>query len=329
MKALATILLGTSILFSAGAAMAADLHGDVDVNADTIHLGDLFDALGPNQATIVIGQAPAPGHRITYDATVLDRIAAANGVDWKSTGNERVIVSRPSVDVTADQIQAAFTKALADAGAPAGMEVQLDNPGTVLRLPANSDSSIGFANVNYDAARGRATGDLVIPAKGEPVIRQSFGARVAVMVTLPVLNRRVAPGETIAASDVEWTKVPRTRISGDVVTEARDLIGLTVRHGASPYQPVRADEVRAPVVVTRGALVTMMLQSGNMILTVQGRAQTEGGVNEIIRVTNTASNRTIDARVAGPDLVMVQPTAQAPLGQFNTTTARATRTALN
>ncbi|WP_044559259.1 hypothetical protein, partial [Azospirillum sp. B4] len=179
MKALATILLGTSILFGAGAATAADLpgatlHGDTDVNAETIRLGDLFDALGPNQAAVVIGQAPAPGHRITYDASILERIAAANGVDWKAKGTERVVVSRPSVDVTADQIQAAFTKALADAGAPAGMEVQLDNPGTILRLPANSDSSIGFTNVNYDAARGRATGDLVIPAR---VSRSSARAR--------------------------------------------------------------------------------------------------------------------------------------------------------
>ncbi|WP_044559263.1 flagellar basal body P-ring formation chaperone FlgA, partial [Azospirillum sp. B4] len=82
------------------------------------------------------------------------------------------------------------------------------------------------------------------------------------------------------------------------------------------------------VVVSRGALVTMMLRSGNMTLTVQGRAQTEGGINEIIRVTNTASNRTIDARVAGPDLVMVQPTAQAPVGQApQYQSGRATRTA--
>ncbi|MDE1147674.1 MAG: flagellar basal body P-ring formation chaperone FlgA [Azospirillaceae bacterium] len=329
MKALATFLLSGSILLGTGLvpglAAAADLHGDVNVNAENIRLGDLFDALGPEQANIVVGQAPSPGHRITYDASILQRLASNNGVDWQAKGNERVVVSRPSVDITADQIQEALAKALVDAGAPRGMDVVLDNPGTVLRLPANSDSSIAFTNVNYDAARGRATADLVVPATGEPVIRQSFGARVVAMVTLPVLNRRVAPGDTIAASDVEWTKIPRNRISGDVVTEARDLIGLTVRHGASPYQPVRTDEVRAPVVVTRGALVTMMLQSGNMTLTVQGRAQAEGGMNEVIRVTNTASNRTIDARVAGPDLVIVQPAAQAP----NLTAAHATRTALN
>lgn len=329
---LATLLAGCCVLGGtlgmASGADAAELRGDTRITDDRIHLGDLFDALSPEQAAIVVGAAPSPGRRMTFDALALSRIAGNFGVAWQSRGDERLVIERPAVEVGASQIQAALSAAIVKAGAPAGTEVVLDNTGMSVLLAANSDTSIGFNNLVYDAAHNRVIAEMVIPAQGDPVIRQTIGARATAMVEVPVLTRRIQPGDIIDASDVVMAKVPRDRYAAmDMITDPRALVGRTGRHSLMPDQPVRGGDVRAPIVINRGSLVTIMLQNAAMTLTVQGRSVGEGGVGDTILVTNTSSNRQLDAVVAGPGLVMVQAGSQPRLPQSAPYGAQ--RTAMN
>jgi flagella basal body P-ring formation protein FlgA len=50
----------------------------------------------------------------------------------------------------------------------------------------------------------------------------------------------------------------------------------------------------------------VLLQTGNLSLSVQGRAIEEGARGDTIRVFNSASNRQIEGVVVGPDTVAVQ-----------------------
>lgn len=300
------VVVGTLGGLAPSMAGAVQPRGTVQVNEEQVRLGDLFDALSPEKAAIVVATAPSPGRRMSLDALALARIASTYGVPWQPAGDERVVVERSSVEITSARIQAALNAAAVKAGAPAGTEVQLDNANLALQLPASGDTSIGFNNVSYDATRGRVVAELVIPAQGEPVFHQAIAGRAMVMLDLPVLNRRVQPGDVISDADITWTKIARDRLTGDVVLSGRDIVGRTVRHAVVSDQPLRASDLRAPVVVNRGSLVTIMLQTAAMTLTVQGKAMGEGGVGDVIPVMNTASNRQVDATVGGPGLVMVQ-----------------------
>jgi flagella basal body P-ring formation protein FlgA len=55
--------------------------------------------------------------------------------------------------------------------------------------------------------------------------------------------------------------------------------------------------VRAPVLVTKGAAVTMVLESPGLLLTVKGQALEDGAKGETIRIMNTQSSRTVEAVV--------------------------------
>ena len=72
--------------------------------------------------------------------------------------------------------------------------------------------------------------------------------------------------------------------------------------------------MRAPVVVAKGATVTMSYRMPTMALTVAGRALEDGAMGETIRVLNIQSNRVIEAAVASAGLVNV--TARRPLTAY-------------
>jgi flagella basal body P-ring formation protein FlgA len=68
---------------------------------------------------------------------------------------------------------------------------------------------------------------------------------------------------------------------------------------------VRAGDIAEPIVVHKGDLVTVALNTPGMQLTAQGKAMEDGAMGASIRIANTQSNRVIDAVVAGPNQVMI------------------------
>ena len=72
---------------------------------------------------------------------------------------------------------------------------------------------------------------------------------------------------------------------------------------------MRARDVSAPRLVTRGSLVTIKVETPYMMVTAQGRALQDGAMGDTVRVTNTQSNRTIEGIVASAGVVRIQ-TAQ-------------------
>jgi flagella basal body P-ring formation protein FlgA len=130
------------------------------------------------------------------------------------------------------------------------------------------------------------------------------------MTALPVLGRPVAFDETITASDIVIERQRADRIGTDVLTEARELVGKTPRHALRAHEPVRAGDVQVPLLVHKGDLVTIVLETRDMRLTAQGKALDDGARGAVIRVANTASSRVIEAAVAGVNVVTVTPPSE-------------------
>ena len=125
-------------------------------------------------------------------------------------------------------------------------------------------------------------------------------------VELPVLLHYVPPGQTIAADDVGMLEVPASHLVQAVVAEPTDLVGKTPRRAVRPGQPVRVGDVQLPVVIHKGELVTVVVETKSMRLTTQGRANEDGAKGQAIRIANTRSGRIIDATVAGPGTVKIE-----------------------
>ena len=64
---------------------------------------------------------------------------------------------------------------------------------------------------------------------------------------------------------------------------------------------MRAGDVQMPILVHKGDLVIIVLNTPSLQLTAQGKALEDGAMGAAIRVANTQSGRVIDAVVAGPN----------------------------
>ena len=87
------------------------------------------------------------------------------------------------------------------------------------------------------------------------------------------------------------------------VTKFEALTGMQTRRMLRAGQSIRPDDVRRPVVVTKGQTVTMIFSAPGVELAATGRAMSEGGVGDTVTIQNPASYRMISATVTAPGTV--------------------------
>ena len=108
-------------------------------------------------------------------------------------------------------------------------------------------------------------------------------------------------GQTIADGDLVYQMV--TSAQSGVVVSMNDLDGMEARRVLHAGETVRADDVRRPVVVTKGSLVTMTFEAPGIMLTATGKAMSEGGIGDTVTIVNPVSYRQIVCTVTGPGMV--------------------------
>jgi flagellar basal body P-ring formation protein FlgA len=126
-------------------------------------------------------------------------------------------------------------------------------------------------------------------------------ARADVRIVVPV--RDIARGETISESDLTFATVAAQGVMPNTTTSLGSLIGMQPRRLLRAGESVRNDDVRRPVLVTKGTTVTMSFEAPGVLLTATGRAMSEGGLGETVTVLNPVSFRQITATVTGPGAV--------------------------
>ena len=77
------------------------------------------------------------------------------------------------------------------------------------------------------------------------------------------------------------------------------LEGLEARRVLHAGEGLRVSDVRHPVLVNKGATVTMTFAAPGIELTAVGRAMSEGGLGETVVVQNPVSFRQVSAVVTG------------------------------
>jgi flagella basal body P-ring formation protein FlgA len=113
----------------------------------------------------------------------------------------------------------------------------------------------------------------------------------------------IARGATIAAADLDYGTIPASNVFSGIATAMDELTGMETRRMLRAGEIVRLDDVRHPILVTRGSIVTMTFEAPGVVLTASGRAMSEGGVGDTVTIQNPASFRQITAIVTGAGAV--------------------------
>jgi flagellar basal body P-ring formation protein FlgA len=286
-----------------GAAAQPALRTNVVVTGPSIRLGDLFSDAGPH-AAVEVAPAPVLGGKTVLDAAWLIARAHEQELDWQPKSRyAQATVERASQTVPNEAVVAELKRELGNRLPGGQSELTLDNADLRLLVPAGTAPTIMIDALAYDARSGRLSAYVTASAGDVTTDRVRITGRLRRMLDMPVFTRLIAPGETIAASDVEIIAMPADRLTQSFVVAAAELVGKTPKRSIRPGEPVRPSDIQTPIVIHKGELVTVVLQSPALLLTAQAKALEDGAQGQAIRVSNTRSAKTLDATVSGPGTV--------------------------
>lgn len=280
----------------------------VEVSSKQVRLGDFFTNAG-KKADAIVAYAPEPGGRAVFDANWLYRVARSFKLKWRPLSiKERTVVVRQSVVIGREEIEDAILSALIARGVSEDTSIELSNQMMRIHVASDKLATVEAEDVILDRRTKRFTAILVAPAGSASAQRIRVTGYIFKNTEMPVLVSQVTAGEIIRKDNIKWIKVRAQRLRKDIILDANELIGKTPRRGRGiqPGTPVRKSEVRRPVLVAKGSLVTIMLRSPGMVLTSQGRALENGSAGDAVRVANTRSKTVIDATVTGQGRVSVR-----------------------
>lgn len=309
MKLPALALIGLLASAAPAAAVEALLRADITVAGTVVTLGDIFEGAGP-ATDVRIAAAPAPGDRVALSASGVRALARANGIDWRGQlGTKWIWVARAGTVVPRAEIIAALEAALYDAGLDGSTRVELSGRRLKLHVPIGVEPTIEVEEIDFDRRSRRFKATVIAPAGATGGVRTAVSGSAHRYLEIPVLAEAMAVGEIIAERDIEWIEVRADRVRRNIVTDASELIGLTPRRRIRVGEPIRARDVQRPIVIAKGEMVTLVMQTANMMITVIGRAAENGGQDEVIDVMNMQSHRVVQGIVESPTRVRVLPKA--------------------
>lgn len=279
----------------------------VIIDESVVRLGDIFDGLS-EQAEIAVARAPAPGKRVEVGARWLTAVAQAYGLPWRPSSRlDTTVIERASLVIDTRRIEDATLAALAQRGVKGNVTLLLDNPTLRLHLPSDADSTIAITGLSHDPQTGRFKAYVTAPAEGTPIARATVTGRAVAMTEVPVLRRRIEPGEIIRHEDIDWLRVRTDHLARNALVDVESLLGKSPRRPIRAGEPVLSGELRKPIVVPKNSLITIRLETARMALTAQGRSLESGAKGDVIRVINTKSNKVISANVIDSGTVLVRP----------------------
>jgi flagella basal body P-ring formation protein FlgA len=124
-----------------------------------------------------------------------------------------------------------------------------------------------------------------------------------------VYARNLATGEILGPSDLQWSVDAVS--PGDGVDNPALAIGKSARHPVRAGAPVEAYDLTSPKLIHAGDAVEVAYENDGIILTLEAKAKSDATLGETVEVTNTSSNKTIEAVASAPGRAVVGPVADA------------------
>lgn len=278
------------------------LRAEPAVAGTTITIGDLFDGAGAAAATSVL-PAPPLGEALLIDARSLETLLARNGLEWPGAGAAATVrVVRLARDIRADEIARAIAERLSrETGL--SLDIRPLPNSLVIHAPPSSTGAPEVEILAFDRTTGRF--DVHVRVAGVAPLRVTGIADE--VLSVPVLARPIQRGETIAESDLAWQNQRIASLNRNSVTDAKSLVGLAAKRPLRSGQPLLVSDVERPLVVAKGALVTISYEVPGLSLSDQGRALEPGAIGDTISVLNPGSHKTLFATVISPDRVRLEP----------------------
>ncbi|GAB4575091.1 MAG: hypothetical protein Tsb008_14620 [Rhodothalassiaceae bacterium] len=311
-----SLLIPAALVLALPAAAAGlEVRPAVEVSGPTVRLGDVLEDAG-DAADRPIAQSPAPGETMSLAMADIARAAREAGLDDLPTLSGYVRVARASQAVPETAVLALLEDAISGRAYGERFRLRITGQRGSLHVPVDADPlAITLETMRLDEATGRFAARLLLPADGGLGTAVELSGIAERLREVPVLLRDMERGEIVSARDVGTAAIVARKVNRGTISDISMLVGKETRRSLRANEPLREGDVEAPVLVARGAIVTVSIARGGMSLSTTAKAMQEGTEGDVIRLINLATNRALEGRVVGPDRV-------AALAPFALTSAR-------
>ena len=311
----ASLALAALAALASSGTVAAEprLRPAIAIDTNQITLGDLFENAGTAGA-VVVARAPAPGER--FNLPLIDIAAAANSAGLRFANfdpRHAVLVVRNGKPIADDLAFDEVRAALQRHAVGGDMRVEFGSRNLRLQVGRNDAETVAVRDLTLDDRSGRFSASVSAPADDPSAARVRVFGNAWRVIQIPVLARPVPPGQVIGERDLSAIEMRADRVGLTVVTDPASIVGMTPARPVAAGQPIGAQDIRRPVVVTRNSTVTMVYSLPGVTLTAIGKAMDEGGIGDTIRISNLQSRNVVTAVVEGSDLVRIPPRGAAAL----------------
>ena len=315
----AAVAFGALLLASGLVAIAAGFAGATEagritvqrtavVTGPTIKLGDLARLEGSAEALADVDFGPSPSasapRRLEGEA-ILRRLQAA-GMDASATRYmipASVRVERTAQEVSVEEIRTAVLNVASDA-LPAGETIRdLEVAGPV-RIPAGPYEA--RVSTTAQGRPGRRRFEVQLVNEGTVLANVPVTARTEARGPVVVTKQSIPRGVVLTSNDVAVVQRNQHDVPDDALTAPEQAIGMETKVAFAAAAPLPRAALAAPVVVKKGDLVTMLIETPVMRLSVAGEALEAGAVGGGIRVMNRASKQTVAGKVIEHGVVLVE-----------------------
>ena len=293
------------------------LRGDVVVERDSLTLGDLVENAPEPAAATAIFRAPALGQTGTIQTRRIVEAAVAAGLGEVETGGRlQIQVKRAAREVGATEIEAALKAGLEASAGLDGRSTGIVFEGTPpsMTLAADVTGGVVASDIVYDRRSRRVAATIWIgPSANERKASTRVTGAVVELVDVAVVNRALARGERVQASDIVVERRPREVVPADAMFDGGEVAGRVARRAFAAGSLLRNGDLTRPELVARGEVVTVVYQAPGMMLSMRAKAADAGALGDTISITNLQSKKTLQAVIVAPGRVTVNA---APTGRL-------------
>lgn len=155
-----------------------------------------------------------------------------------------------------------------------------------------SESSI-TANLRHNFKDFKGLGFVWIDFyKNEKLIStEQIRVKIQKFKSIPISLRVIRIGEIITENDIEYRRIDISNYNENELAQDNSIIGKIARNGIPKGSPFKMQDLSSQTLIKRGQIVTIVAQSGAVIIKTLGTALQDGGEGDIVRVKrNNQSN---------------------------------------
>lgn len=159
----------------------------------------------------------------------------------------------------------------------------------------------------YDSPNGLSGGRGVVGVRctGSKPWKIYVPVTLAVMESVVVSRRPLVRGQAVQTGDVALTEMDVSRLHKAYFTRIEDVVGLRSKRSIAAGKTLHAGLLKRAKWVKRGNQVEIVAISGGLQVRMKGKALSDGGRGDSIRVKNLRSGRIITGTVADTGVIHV------------------------